>query len=34
MNHKHTILALIVGWLISFVFPPQALLGMVKGKSA
>lgn len=30
-KHKHTILMLILGWLIAAFFPPQALLGLVKG---
>lgn len=34
MKHKHTIIAVILGWLFAAFFPPQALLGMVKGKTA
>lgn len=28
---KHAILWFVAGWLLSLVFPPSALLGMVKG---
>ena len=33
MNKKQ-LLYILIGWLIAFVFPPQALLGMVKGRGA
>lgn len=34
MKHKHTILMVLVGWLIAFFFPPQMLLGKLgAGKS-
>jgi hypothetical protein len=33
MKHKHSIIMLLIGWLIAAFFPPQALLGMVKGKA-
>lgn len=32
MKNKHVVMALLVGWAIAFVFPPQKLLMMFKGK--
>lgn len=34
MKHKHTIFMILLGWLIAAFFPPQALLGLVKSKTA
>jgi len=34
MKHKHTIMLVLLGWLIAAFFPPQALLSMVKSKTA
>lgn len=34
MKHKHTIFMLLLGWLIAFVLPPQALLGKLTRKAA
>jgi hypothetical protein len=34
MKHKHTIMLVLLGWLIAAFFPPQAALGFVKGKKA
>lgn len=33
MKHKHTILAILVGWLIGSILPtPQQILGKLRGK--
>jgi len=32
MKHKHTIMLVLLGWLIAAFFPPQAVVAMVKGK--
>lgn len=34
MKHKDKILMILLGWFIAAFFPPQALLGMVKGRTA
>jgi hypothetical protein len=34
MSKLHPVWLLIIGWLVAMVFPPSALFGMVKGKSA
>lgn len=34
VKHKHTILLILLGWLIGAFFPPQAALSLVKGKKA
>lgn len=34
MKHKHTIFLVLVGWLLSLLLPPQALLGKLRSKAA
>lgn len=33
MKHKHTILLVLIGWLIGLIFPPSSALALVKGKA-
>lgn len=32
MKHKHTIMLVLLGWLLALFMPPQAIFAKVKGK--